>query len=152
MISGVDNTWKNMYIAFKSVDGSYRTVVCPWDCDLSWGMNWSESTSLHWSKDLDYLVSYDITGNLCSRYVSLIDGAKEELQKKWNSLRSGILSEESLYSRVDELNSVIRDSGAYHRDEVRWPEGGHTKDTGCEYIKSFITQRLAFLDEYVAGL
>lgn len=150
-ISGVDNTWKNMFMTFKKSDSGYKVLLCPWDCDISWGVTWTGKTALFWEKDMDYLVNFVGSCDIANRMFFTVDGASEYLVKRWKSLRKDVLSESSLFERADKLNDTIRGCMAYSRDEQRWPDGGHTDDVNNDYIKDFITQRMAFLDSFVAN-
>ncbi len=150
VISGVDNAWKNMFLSFKRSGNGYRVDLCPWDCDISWGVNWTGRTALFWEKDIDYLVSYIGAQNMAGRMLVTMDEAGKYLVSRWAELRSGLLSEEALFERADRLNEEVRGCGAYDRDTARWPNGGHTDDVNNDYIRKFITLRLDYLDRYIS--
>lgn len=152
VMSGEDNSWKNMYITFKQLNGRYKAVICPWDCDLSWGVTWNADAPLFWEYDEQKLTTMIGAGDLPNRVINNdINGARSTLQKRWNQLRKSILSDDALISRVDELTDEIKNSGAWDRETGRWPSGGHVSDDNL-YIKQFIKKRMAFLDKYIAEL
>ncbi|MHB1152652.1 MAG: CotH kinase family protein [Eubacteriales bacterium] len=149
VISGEDNAWKNMYITFKKDISGYTALVCPWDCDLSWGVTWDGDGALFWQykeKELTRLIG---AGELPNRLILLdVNGARRKLQIRWKALRKGILSDDSLIRQVDMLTDEIKKSGTWDREIKRWPSGGHVLDDNL-YIKNFIKGRMKFLDEYI---
>ncbi len=160
LISGEDNGWKNMYISFKYDGSKYKSLLCPWDCDLSLGVTWDEKSPLFWFYS-EHLIKIIAAGTLPNRFISLnIGDSKNKLKIRWNELRDDILSIESLQKRVDLLTSEIVLSGAWERDKTRWPEGGHAEDvgmiedsvTGNGYIKDFIEKRINFLDNFIENI
>ncbi len=149
VISGEDNAWKNMYITFKRDNNGYTALVCPWDCDLSWGVTWDENAPLFWQYRKTHLVKMIGAGDLPNRIILLdINGARKKLQTRWKTLRRGILSDDELIKRVDALTNEIKEAGTWNREIKRWPSGGHVDDDNT-YMKGFIKDRMAFLDEYI---
>lgn len=153
LMSGQDNGWKNMFITYKNnSDGGQTALVCPWDCDLTWGVTWKEDAPLFWVKKTEELVFMVGAGELPNRIIGLdVGGARDMLKEKWAALRESTLDEDKLCERVDALTARVFDSGAFGRDLERWPEGGHVSDDNS-YIKVFIKRRLAFLDDYIDEL
>ena len=43
-----------------------------------------------------------------------------------------------------QLDHELRDSGAFARDKMRWPEGIHAKDTSV--LRTYAKERLDYLD------
>lgn len=152
LISGQDNAWKNMFVTYKLEDsGSLRILLCPWDCDLSWGVTWNGDMPLFWEYR-DDLVRYIGGGQLPERIIALdVGNAVSLLQTKWDLLRRGILSEKNLLARIDDLTYTVKSSGAWGRDAKRWTNGGHAEDDN-QYVKDFAVDRLAFLDSYIKAL
>lgn len=149
---GKDNGWKNIYMTWKkNTDNSYTVLLAPWDCDLSWGVMWAETEALLWEYQFylaEEIVDFQL-GNRLIRYN--YDNAVSKLQKRWNELRKGILDEKNLFHRIDDLTSVIHDSGAWKRDLKRWPHAGHSNDMN-EYLKEFTKANFKYLDDYISGL
>lgn len=147
-ISGEDNTWKNMHVFFRHSGAGYNVTISPWDCDLSFGVTWDANSPLLW-KRVFHLSKERLRFTLGNRLVDNdIDGAQEKLARRWRELRHGVLSDIRFGDRVDELNELLIGSGAWERDTVKWPSGGHS-DEGANYIKEFAAAKAAWLDEYV---
>ena len=72
------------------------------------------------------------------------------MQKLYNEYRRSILSEKDLEERINMLDHIIRDSGAYVRDQERWPEGSYTNDTAV--VMNFAKKRMEYLDEALFDL
>ena len=45
---------------------------------------------------------------------------------------------------MDELNHIIRDSGAYERERIRWPEAATASD--YSQVLEYAKERLDYLD------
>ncbi len=149
VISGEDNAWKNMYITFKRMNSAYTALICPWDCDLSWGVTWDGDAGLLWQYKEKELTEMIGGGQLPNRMILLdVNDARKKLETRWKKLRKGILSDDELIRHVESLTSEIKKSGAWSREIKRWPSGGHAPDDNL-YIKKFIKNRMEFLDEYI---
>lgn len=149
LTKGKDNAWKNMYLTWKlNADGTYTVLISPWDCDLSWGVMWQSANSLLW--EYTFYLSEEILdfriGNNILRYN--VSDAVAKLKSRWSELRNGILNEENLFNRIDELTNLVKATGAWSRDLKRWPYGGHAEDNN-EYMKEFATAVFKHLDKYI---
>jgi hypothetical protein len=151
VLSCDDNSWKNMYITFKQKNDGYIALVCPWDCDLSLGVTWDENAALFWQYKEKELTEMIGAGELPNRILRLnVNKAQKKLQTRWKALRLSILSNEALIKLADTLTNEIKESGTWDREIIRWPSGGHVLDDNF-YIKNFISNRMTFLDKYIAG-
>ena len=152
LTKGKDNAWKNMYLTWKfDNDGSYKIIISPWDCDLSWGVMWKAENALLWEYTF-YLSEEILDFRLGDRLVRYnVDNTVGRLQKRWAELRGGILKEENLFERIDTLTNYIHDTGAWNRDSSRWASSGHSDDMN-EYMKTFATAVFEHLDEYIKNL
>ncbi|MDD4771982.1 MAG: CotH kinase family protein [Eubacteriales bacterium] len=149
VISGEDNGWKNMFMTFKRNYSGYTALLCPWDCDLSWGVTWDADAPLFWQYREKELTEFIGAGVLPNRIIlSDVNGARKKLSNKWRSLRRGVLSDDALINRVSELTDELKSSGTWDREVQRWPSGGHVYDDNG-YIKNFIKGRMKFLDDYI---
>ena len=72
------------------------------------------------------------------------DNAVKRMQKLYDEYRGTILSEKALEERILTLDHTIRESGAYARDQERWPEGSYAEDT--EVVMNFAKTRMEYLD------
>lgn len=152
LTKGKDNAWKNIYLTWKlNPNGTYTVLISPWDCDLSWGVMWKSEEALLW--EYTFYLSEEILdfrlGNNILRYN--VGNSVNKLKTKWNSLRKGILKEENLFNKIDELTNLIHDTGAWNRDLKRWPYAGHADDKN-EYMKEFATAVFNNMDKYIENI
>ncbi len=155
LIQGTDNLHKNYYVILKETENGYRSVYVPWDMDMSWGNQWiddgeSNLTSCYLYDPSDSFLFTD--GYL---YWLLFDNDEETYQKlvhRYEELRSGAWSNESIISMLDEYEKDVFTSGAYLRDKERWPYGNYIED-GDEYsldrFKGYVLERLSCMDNYL---
>jgi|GEM_PF-7103602 Spore coat assembly protein len=152
LTKGKDNAWKNMYLTWKmNADGTYKVLISPWDCDLSWGVMWQDQNPLLWEYTFHFyneILDFRL-GDRIIRYN--IDNAVDKLQARWTELRNGILKEKNLFQRIDTLTNYIHDTGAWNRDLSRWKSAGHSDDMN-EYLKTFATAVFGHLDEYIKNM
>lgn len=149
IITGHDQTAKNMYYVAKYQEDGYKFYFAPWDMDLTWGnVSVGETNPLFTAfepETVDDRVYWE-TGDW------LIDlnyqGTKDDVQKLYEELRSTVLTDEAVEQMILETDSLIRDSGAYARDQERWPESAHTQD--CGTLLEYAKERLNFLDKALA--
>lgn len=150
IITGHDQTAKNMFYVAKKTDDGYRFYFAPWDMDLTWGnVSVGETNPLftayepqtfndrvYW-ETADWLIDADK------------DGAREKMAELFAALRENVLSDEAVRETILENDHLIRSSGAYARDEKRWPLAGHTKN--CSQLAAYANTRLHFLDRALSN-
>lgn len=147
-ICAEDNVWKNLYISFKKDEDFYKIYLTPWDFDLTFGESWDGNAYLHWRYNpgiVDNIDEFEYTRAV----IDHVEGGKEACYTRWHELRADILDYDNIIQRIDDIQSFVFSTGAYARDEEKWPEGGHTTD--LEYLKDIIKARLEFLDSYING-
>jgi hypothetical protein len=145
-IAAVDNSEKNQYLVATGTEeeNTYLIRKLPWDMDASFGQM------------VDYLV-YDTfytldTGDSTVEYLMTIDpeltaqGRKEVYQK----LRKSVITEEYLLGHVEELYGEIQESGALMRENAAWDHQSGREQ--IEFIRTFIVNRLTWMDDYYAQL
>lgn len=72
------------------------------------------------------------------------------MRKRWQELRNGIIDKEILTEMVNAQYDYLYASGAYLRNEAKWPsEEIYWQD---EYIFEYIENRIDFLDEYIGQM
>lgn len=143
-----DNKYKNLYIAADRRDGGdYTLWKIPWDLNYSFGDRYSVEGNaltlynLDWSKEImpEFMMSE-----------TLLKAGNQEFAKtlytKWQELRNGVFSTENVQRIAQSNLEHLQESGAFARDEKRWPEGPH--DSSIEKILEFHNSRLNFLDEH----
>jgi len=151
-VLGIDNRGKNMYYVSKNVGNSQKIYFAPWDMDITWGDALSVGTDGNiWDVNVNSnLYSERINWAFGDRLVELdVNGSREYVAKIWKKLREGILSEESLTEAVDALVHQVQDSGAYVRNEQRWPESN--SGTDYEQFKRMALYRFGILDYFFDG-
>ena len=144
IISGVDQVYKNTFYVAKKEGNTYRFYFIPWDFDLTWGNISSGEEPLYTVFNIEGLnMSYDWEpGN---RLVRLdVNGSAEKMETLYRQYREGILSDESIEDRIAALDHIIRDSGAYLRDQIRWPQSACADD--CNVLINYAKERFAYLD------
>ena len=153
-VLGIDNRGKNMYYVAKQTESGPKIYFAPWDMDITWGDALSESEDggdAAWKIGLfTGLYSERINWPYGDRLISLdVDGSRDYVNQTWKRLREGIFSEESLSASIDELVHQVQDSGAYARNEERWPESNSGQD--YDLFKRMAFYRMGILDYYFNG-
>ncbi len=149
--AGFDQQKKNVfYVARKSSDG-YDFTFAPWDLDLTWG-NRSDGNEKTWytAYDESLLTRYFYweMGDVLIR--SDIDHAVEKVQQLYAQFRETLLSDEQLEERIQSIDHIIRDSGAYERERTRWPDSAQADDAGI--VLNFARKRMEYLDSAIYDL
>ena len=148
MITGHDHTAKNMYFIAKyneDLKYDYQFYFAPWDMDLTWGnVSVGEVNPYYTDFKMDTLDNrvYWEVGDM------LIDDnyhhAKDNVQKLYNQLRKTVLTNENVDEIIVQFDHELRNSGAFARDQARWPEGIHAKDSSV--LRKYAKERLNYLD------
>ena len=146
MITGYDQMAKNIFYVAKYEEGGYKFYFAPWDMDLTWGnVSVGEENPLYTDFEMNTFDD-DVPWQTADRLISLnVNGATGKMQELYTQLRADVFSDESVLERIEELDHLLRDSGAYERDKVRWPEGAHTDSAGK--LRTYVKKRLNFLDK-----
>lgn len=148
MITGHDHTAKNMYYVAKydkELRNDYQFYFVPWDMDLTWGnVSVGEINPYYTDFEMDTLdnrVYWDIADMLIDENYHQ---AKDRAQELYNELRKTILTDQDVDEMILQFDHELRDSGAFARDQMRWPEGTHAADTGV--LRKYAKERLNYLD------
>lgn len=150
VITGVDQVHKNAFYVAKKEGNSYRFYFAPWDMDLTWG-NISGNTEPLYTEFHAELVQESFDWEPGNRLVRLnVNGSAEKMQKLYSQLRRTCLSDKAMEERISGLNHIVRDSGAYARDQMRWPEGAYAED--CGLVLNYMKERLEYLDTALYNL
>ena len=148
VIAGRDNRWKNLYLAYRADDG--KLVIAPWDCDISFGLNWGESSELHlYHEPYAFYEIQDMP--IFSRYLELnVNDFRTTLADRWKTLRETWLTSEEILARAHTFRAQLEDSGALNRNRKKWPKSGDATD--LSYIEEFVNFRIPYLDTYIESL
>lgn len=145
IITGHDQTAKNVYYVARNNEEGYCFTFAPWDMDLTWGnVSVGEENPLYTAFETE---TYDdwVHWETADRIIAEdIEGAMGNMQRLYLELRNSILSEQNIEQHIESIDTVIRNSGAYGRDLERWPEAAHTES--CEQLMDYAKARLEFLD------
>lgn len=145
VIAGYDQQKKNVFYVARKEGNDYYFTFAPWDLDLTWGNVSDSDPENHYTK-YDELMSgkyfYWETGDRLIR--QNVNGAADKMQKIYEELRKTVLSAEEIKAKVMWFDHILRDSGAYAREQERWPESVYTENT--ETVLNFAKERMAYLD------
>ena len=146
--AGRDNTFKNLYLSCRRDVG--QLVISPWDCDISFGLNWGENSDLHLYHEPDTFTEI-LSLQVHRRYLELnVNDFRQTLYDRWQKLREDWLSAEEILSRAHAFRAQLEDSGALNRNRKKWKNSGDAAD--ISYIEEFVNFRIPFLDEYFESL
>lgn len=151
LITGHDHTAKNMFYVAKydaSLKYDYQFYFAPWDLDLTWGnvsvgeenplfTEYNPDTAddrIYW-ETADWMIDSDY------------HHARDRVLEMYRQLRTEKLTDQALEDLIQELDGQLRGSGAFARDEARWPEGAHAKD--CNTLVKYAKERLQCLDRAI---
>ncbi|MBR5870605.1 MAG: CotH kinase family protein [Clostridia bacterium] len=148
LIAGRDNCWKNLYLSYRADVG--KLLISPWDCDISFGLNWQDKTDLHLYHEPDNFRRI-MSMPIFDRYLDLnVNDFRSTLADRWQQLREDWLCEEEIMDRANAYRAQLTDSGALNRNRKKWPDSGDTTD--LSYIEEFVNFRIPYLDAYIADL
>lgn len=143
-----DNKYKNLYIvADRRDDGNYTLWKVPWDLNYTFGDRFHVESNALTKYNLEW--SQEIMPQFMLSEALLEYGNKEFtklLYEKWKELKESAFSVENVQSIGEKHMNRLVSSGAFVRDEMRWPEGPHS--TSLEEMLEFHSCRLNFLDEH----
>lgn len=150
VITGVDQGVKNVFYVARESGENYRFTFAPWDLDLTWG-NTSANEEPYYTKYDFELKEKGIRWQPGNRLIKLnVEASAEKMQKLYMQLRSSSLSNENLERRIASIDHILRDSGAYDREKVRWPEAASAED--YSQVLEFAKERMNYLDTALFNL
>ncbi len=154
MITGHDHTAKNVFYIAKYNDDleyNYEFQFAPWDMDLTWGnVSVGEVNPYYTAYERD-TIDNRVCWHVGDRLIEHdYNGSVAYMENLYAELRKTVLTNEKLEEMILELDSELRDSGAFTRDKERWPEGIHADS--CEELLSYAIGRLEFLDKALYNL
>jgi hypothetical protein len=85
-----------------------------------------------------------------------------KLKSRWSELRANQLSDKEIFGKIDFLVSELESTGAIKKNFERWPVLGQwiwpnafvgtTYESEVEYLRTWLTQRLTWLDSNIPML
>lgn len=145
-IGGFDNENKNVYYVARRKDGDYFGYFVPWDLNISFGAVYADNA--YYCEETLREIETPVRFEPGMRAVSLNAGGAAGLAAEtWEKWRTDVFSTEHVLDRAQKLHDRLTASGAMAREQQRWPDGNATEDISL--LKTFISERLAFVDRYV---
>jgi len=135
--SACDNITKNYYISRHSTESLF--FFTPWDMDGSFGRSWDGSRKEDFNPMGRNLLFKRLRETNAENYV-------DRLKTRWNDLKKGILSADSLKKKFETYKEDLIYSGAVERDKKRWPDR-ETFEDDVKYIKLWIDERFELTDK-----
>lgn len=159
LIQGSDNVndklLKNCYITLKKYKNRYIALYTPWDMDMTFGNTWA-SKSRNYTKINSLKYNDNIEFNLSSinMLLNLDDkNIMKKLKTRYEYLRNNEWSDKYITKLIDEYEKDIYDSGAFIRDENRWPDGNYTENgIKLTEFRNYVLKRFNYFDKYVKSL
>ncbi|MDI9536219.1 MAG: CotH kinase family protein, partial [Bacteroidota bacterium] len=132
---------KNTFLIKSAQTGKF--VIIPWDLDATWGLFW----------DGTYTEPTFITTNyLYDRLFELNpNDFKTKLKNRWFALRQNVFSQEEILLEFEKPLSLILKSGIIEKENLIWKLNINT-EAEYNYIKTWISARLNYLDNYFSNL
>jgi len=155
MIQGIDhanlrgsNIIHNLYMTNKinAEDMSETMIYTPWDMDRTWGYGFGfEGYSI--TPDQNVIMQTNIV------YLLLEQGDEEMRQmlvQRYEKLRETYWSDAYLLQRLGRYEKQIFGSGAYKRDQARWPEGVyHDGEKNLNLFMTYVLDRMEYMDQFM---
>lgn len=76
---------------------------------------------------------------------------KTALKERWASLRAGAFSNTSILGRVDQTAEYLKDNGAVTRNYGRWSGISFDYDNEVNTLRSYLEDRLQWMDNTISG-
>lgn len=152
LLQARDNELKNHdYIAYRETEG-HRILEAPWDLDLILGLVWNVNMPMNIN------AFWGTPGYVVPPRDSHIQRAIEQenteiiraVQQRWGDLRADEWSNARLLERIDAYERDLFDSGAVHRDRIRWPYAAYTDS--LDSFRSYLLDRIDVIDDLIDRL
>lgn len=154
IITGHDHTAKNLFYVAKyndELEYDYQFYFAPWDMDLTWGNVSVGEINPYYTDYEEHTYDDRVYWETADWFIdSNYNGTLDKARELYKELRKTTLTDEVVEEIILDLDSKIRDSGAFQRDKNRWPEGIHAKN--CNQLLDYAKKRLNFLDKAIEDL
>ena len=114
-----DNVAKNLYLSIYDTQADHRFFFTPWDMDATFGRTYDGSLIEQYA----FSGSVPFGNQLISR---LWHGDAQQFRKalaqRWHELRHTTLAPDSIAARIHTYQQLLESSGAFAREQARWPE------------------------------
>ena len=136
---------KNSYICFKWNGEHYRAVYIPWDHDISFGTISPHGIMYNFGYgsnailDTDMIAAFERTGDY---------EIEQIVTKRYNELRQGAWSNSRMNELIDNYEKQIFGSGAFLRNQARWPESNHVDAfVKLDQFRTYVAERFSYTDD-----
>ncbi|MBQ5743436.1 MAG: CotH kinase family protein, partial [Clostridia bacterium] len=150
-----DNAGKNLYWSIHNLsDPNGKMYINVWDVDNCFGYRYGIPPI----KDPVTTSNYADGFKLLKRYLQLnVDGSADYLKERWAELTAagGLCSIEGLQNRIDAEADFLESSGAFRREQKRWPASSthaslpNALTIEVDYAKEWIRDRIPGVDKIV---
>ena len=138
---GHDNYFNNVYMWALWDKDHFVYHLSPWDLDMAFirmfGNGDQDTINLYYTQIWRML---DLN----------IGNAQQMLWDIWNEKRQTIISDDAMYTRIQEFEDMINRSGAYLRETEKWHGGAQELDLG--EIRSFAVEHLHVADRLMSQM
>ncbi|MBQ4820572.1 CotH kinase family protein [Aquimarina sp. MMG016] len=142
LIRATDNLGKNFYVARYDKKTPYFNV--PWDLDGVLGTI-QDGKRIPTTDDI-------LSNGLFDRLLKVNpDNYRQRLKNRWLSLREGAFSDQNLFNTLREIYKHFNQNKVYEREMMIWPSDVSMSEH-LEYIESWLSKRLIFLDDHFENL
>ncbi|HOD88073.1 MAG TPA: CotH kinase family protein [Bacteroidales bacterium] len=141
LLFALDNAGKNTFLIKSAQTGKF--VIIPWDLDATWGLFWDGTYNEPTFITTNYL--YDRLFELNP------NDFKTKLKNRWFALRQNVFSQEEILLEFEKPLSLILKSGIIEKENLIWKLNINT-EAEYNYIKTWISARLNYLDNYFSNL
>lgn len=151
---GLDAYGKNQI--YMTYDGQ-KWIATMYDMDSTWGLYWNGSKFVEtdYGRDEYEDMISGRQGNLL--YIRLEELFYEELQARWEELRSGALSIENIINRFERFTDIapaelVKEDYASTTGDGKFTDIPSKTTSTIQQIRAYAVARHAWCDTYVAGL
>lgn len=138
LVRAYDNQGKNTFFCKYNTNEPYFYGV--WDLDGTWGYLANGNRATTTSSLLQY--------HIYNRLINLNPNQfKHKTASRWFELRDGVLNLDSLLNMVDTQYNYLNENKVYNREAMKWNTVKYSSSE-LQYIKTWITGRVAYLDGY----
>jgi len=138
---GHDNYFNNVYIWALWDGDRYVYHLSPWDLDMAF-------IRMFGNGDQDTINLYYVQA---WRMLDLnIGNAQQTLWDIWNEKRGTVISDDAMYTRIQDFEDMINRSGAYLRETEKWQGGA--QELSLSEIQAFAVEHLHVADRMLSQM
>lgn len=154
LMLATDNHGKNMFLYNydqQNPECAKKMGIAPWDLDGTWGRRWDGSSSYTTAQqNFDtFLWQYEHGQHTLFYRLQKSDYWfwNDLIKERYAQLRQTAFDEEALKNRFQNYSDLFTESGAAGREQTKWRSYHKDIAGDVDFIKTWIEERIAFLDE-----